>query len=276
MKNAEEGGVALTAKDINQAVKNVVKSKTKDERRKARAAEREQALGSMENVALNERIQIVHGDFRDALSGLPDGSVDLILTDPPYPAKYLPLYSDLGHKASECLKPGGVLAAMVGQSYIPEIIERLSEHLNYHWTVAYVTPGGQAAQIWQRKVNTFWKPVLVFTKGDYAGDWFGDVAKSDVNDNDKRFHHWGQSESGTSDLMERLSKPGDMVVDPFVGGGTTAVVAALTGRRFLGCDLDKKAVDVTSRRVKEMVRVGSGERPGERQDRGRACVESSM
>ncbi len=145
-----------------------------------------------------------------------------------------------------------MLAAMVGQSYLPEIVERLSEHLAYHWTLAYVTPGGQSAQLWQRKVNTFWKPVLVFTNGDYAGEWFGDVARSDVNDNDKRFHHWGQSESGTADLMERLSKPGEMVVDPFVGGGTTAVVAAATGRRFLGSDLERKAIETATYRLKEM------------------------
>lgn len=275
-ERAEVKDVELTAKDLRRAVRAATKRKEQEHKKLTRLEERERAAEKMASVKLDDRIQVVHADFRDALGDLPDGSVDLILTDPPYPAKYLPLYSDLGREAAECLKPGSVLAAMVGQSYIPEIIERLSEHLNYHWTVAYVTPGGQAAQIWQRKVNTFWKPVLIFVKGEYNGDWFGDVARSDVNDNDKRFHRWGQSVSGMSDLMERLSRPGDMVVDPFVGGGSTAVVAALTGRRFLGCDLDKKAVDVTSRRVKEMVRVGSGERPAERQHQGRACVESSM
>ena len=254
VKDAEERGVALTAKDLKRAVGSVVKSKEKEEKKKERAAERAEAAEKMESIKLDDRVQVVHADFRDALGDLPDGSVDLVLTDPPYPAEYLPLYSDLGYMASQCLKDGGVLAAMVGQSYLPDIISRLSEHLTYHWTIGYFTPGGQSVQLWQRKVNTFWKPVLVFTKGDYIGDWFGDVAKSDVNDNDKRFHYWGQSESGTGDLMDRLSKPGDMVVDPFVGGGTTAIVAALTGRRFLGCDLDKTAIETTTYRLKEAAR----------------------
>lgn len=261
LQDAAERGVKLTAQDVKQAVSAVVKRKEKDERQKERLAERARAAESMESITLDKRVQVVHADFRDALDDLPENSVDLVLTDPPYPAEYIPLYSDLGHMASECLKDGGVLACMVGQSYLPDIINRLSERLTYHWTVAYTTLGGQAVQLWQRRVNTFWKPVLIFTKGEYAGDWFGDVAKSDVNDNDKRFHHWGQSESGTSDLMERLSKPGDMVVDPFVGGGTTAIVAALTHRRFLGCDLDAKAIETTTYRLaeltKEVARVGA-------------------
>lgn len=273
-------GVELTAKDLPRAVRAATKRKQQDQKKLIRLEERERAAEKMASVKLDDRVQVVHADFRDALGAFPGGTVDLILTDPPYERSFVAQLSDLGHVASHCLKDGGVLAVMYGQSYLPEVYARLAEHLTYHWTMAYLTPGGQAYHHPQRNINTFWKPVLLFVKSNYLGNCIGDVARSDVNDNDKRFHHWGQSESGTSDLMERLSKPGDMVVDPFVGGGTTAVVAALTGRRFLGCDLDKKAVDVTSRRVKEMVRVGSGERPGERpgerQDRGRACVESSM
>lgn len=249
--NADEG-LQDALDNGEETIGGAYKRLKNEERSKERAREREEAAEKMESITLDERVQVVHADFRDALGDLPDASVDLVLTDPPYPREYLPLYSELGYMASQCLKDGGVLAAMVGQSYLPEIVERLSEHLAYHWTLAYVTPGGQSAQLWQRKVNTFWKPVLVFTNGDYAGEWFGDVARSDVNDNDKRFHHWGQSESGTADLMERLSKPGEMVVDPFVGGGTTAVVAAATGRRFLGSDLERKAIETATYRLKEM------------------------
>jgi site-specific DNA-methyltransferase (adenine-specific) len=122
--------------------------------------------------------------------------------------------------------------------------------LTYHWTLAYLTPGGQAVQLWQRKVNTFWKPILVFTKGEYTGAWFGDVAKSDVNDNDKRFHEWGQSESGMVDLIERLTKPGDLIVDPFLGAGTTGVAALATGRQFIGCDIDADHVAKADARIR--------------------------
>jgi site-specific DNA-methyltransferase (adenine-specific) len=251
-ERAASKGVELTAKDLKLAARAATKRKEQDQKKLIRLEERELAAEKMASVKLDDRIQVVHADFKDALGDLPDNSVDLILTDPPYKAWAVPMCSDLAYLASHCLKDGGVLAMMFGQSYLPEVYTRLSEHLTYHWTMAYLTPGGQAYHHPQRNVNAFWKPVLLFVKGDYIGDCIGDVAKSDVNDNDKRFHHWGQSESGTGDLMERLSKPGDMVVDPFVGGGSTAVAAARTGRRFLGCDLDPAAIETTTYRLKEI------------------------
>lgn len=196
---------------------------------------------------LPESVDIRAGDFRQVLD-LEPGTVDAIITDPPYPAEYLDLFTDLSEVSARLLKPGGVCAVMVGQSYLPEIMQRLGSHLDYHWTVAYLTPGGQATQLWQRKVNTFWKPVLIYANGEYSGDWIGDVTSSDVNDNDKDHHFWGQSESGTADLVNRLSKPGELVCDPFLGGGTTAVVCHELGRRFVGCDIEDECVETTAGR----------------------------
>jgi len=169
---------------------------------------------------------------------------DAVITDPPYPREFLPVFSEL----AECCARAGVplVAVMSGQSYLPEVMQRLCEHLEYRWTLAYMTPGGQAVQQWSAKVNTFWKPVLVF--GTH-GDWFGDVAISGTNDNDKRFHGWGQSESGMADLVGRLSRPGQTICDPFLGGGTTAVVSLALGRKFIGCDIDKKHVETARARV---------------------------
>ena len=147
------------------------------------------------------------------------------INNPPYPKEFLHIYDDLAVFADHALKPGGSLLVMVGQSYLPDIIEKLSRRLVYHWTAAYLTPGGQAVQVWPKRVNTFWKPLLWFTKGNYAGPWIGDVARSDTNNNEKQHHHWGQSESGMKDILERWSEPGQIVCDPFLGGGTTAVLA---------------------------------------------------
>ena len=143
--------------------------------------------------------------------------------------------------------------AMAGQSHLPAVIESLSTDLTYHWTLAYLTPGGQSPQIWPCKVNTFWKPVFWFVKGEYAGEWVGDVARSDVNDNDKRFHDWGQSESGMADLVGRFTKPGDLVLDPFVGGGATAIAALSRNRRFIGIDKDEAQVKITLGRIVDFV-----------------------
>jgi hypothetical protein len=167
---------------------------------------------------------------------------DAVITDPPYEAEYLPVYKEL---AKACV---GVplVAVMVGHTYLPEVMNALCGRLKYRWMLAYLTPGGQAVQVWTRKVNTFWKPVLLFGESD---EWFGDVAQSRTNDNDKRFHQWGQSESGMADLINRLTKPGDLICDPFAGGGTTAVVSLALGRRFVGCDISQECIDAARQRV---------------------------
>jgi len=165
-----------------------------------------------------------------------------VITDPPYPREFLPAFTEL---AESCVDVP-LVAVMSGQSYLPEVLVRLCEYLRYRWTLAYLTPGGQAVQQWPAKVNTSWKPVLLFGE---PVEWFGDVARSKPNDNDKRFHGWGQSESGMADLVERLTKPGQLVCDPFLGGGSTAVVALRLGRRFVGADIDAAHVEQAKARV---------------------------
>lgn len=189
------------------------------------------------------------GDFRDVLADIPDGSVDLILTDPPYPAEFLPLWSDLAVFAARVLRPGGSLAAMSGHSYLPDVIARLGERLTYQWTLAYLTPGGQAAQVFPRRVTTFWKPILWYVQGDYQGRWVADVARSAVNDDDKRLHEWGQSESGMADVLRRLAEPGQIVCDPFAGGGTTALVALAHGCPFIGAEIASDTFRRASERI---------------------------
>lgn len=207
-----------------------------DKRRKA--VEEEAAAP---RVVLGAGVRVVLGNMESEGLMLEPGSVDVIVTDPPYPKEYLHLFDSLAEVAEHALKDGGSLFAMVGQSYLPQIMDRLSGALRYHWTLAYLTPGGQAVQLWDRKVNTFWKPVLWYTKGAYTGSWLGDVARSKANDNDKRYHHWGQSESGMLDLVQRCTQPGDLVLDPFSGGGTTGAACIRLGRRFVGFENDSEA-----------------------------------
>jgi site-specific DNA-methyltransferase (adenine-specific) len=61
-------------------------------------------------------------------------------------------------------------------------------------------------------------------------------------------------------LIKLLSFPGDLVLDPFVGSGTTAEAALALGRRFYGCDLNPIAVKRTRLRVSRTTRVALGSR----------------
>lgn len=219
------------------------------ERKEARAL-----VVEYKQLAAAVRFDVRHGEFQAALNDVEAGTVDLVLTDPPYPAEFLPLYETLGEYAARWLKPGGICAVMCGQSHLPAVIEKLGRHLVYSWVIAYLTPGGQSVQIYPHKVNTFWKPVLIYRNGEgEAAEWFGDVAESKVNDNDKRFHHWGQSESGMADLVKRLSRPGELIVDPFMGAGTTGVAALALSRSFTGCDVDADYVETARERLEQTV-----------------------
>jgi len=182
---------------------------------------------------------------------VPDESVDAIITDPPYPKEFVPLFNDLGALAARVLKPGGSLIALVGQSYLPQYMELLSRHLDYHWTIGAHMPGGQAVQLWAKEVNTFWKPALWFTKGPREGQWQSDFIRTDVNSNDKAHHHWGQSEQLTLGLVERGSLRGDVVLDPFMGGGTTGVVCQQAGRKFIGVEVDDEIATKAIQRISE-------------------------
>jgi ParB-like chromosome segregation protein Spo0J len=201
--------------------------------------------------AANDRYRLIHASLDEAT--LEPESVDVIVTDPPYAEKYLPLYETLAKLAVRVLKPGGSCFVMTGQSYLPEVLARMTPHLTYRWTLAYLTPGGQAVQAWHRSVNTFWKPVLWFVKGQYAGDWAGDVVKSAVNDNDKRHHEWGQSESGMTDLVDRFTYPGQLVLDPFMGAATTGVAALRLNRLFIGIDVQAEHVETAKARLAAVV-----------------------
>lgn len=200
--------------------------------------------------AATDRYRVVCGEFQRADVGI--ASADWIVTDPPYGKQFLSLYADLSEFAARVLKPGGSLLAMVGQSYLPEVVQLLGKHLTYHWTLVYETPGGQAVQLWEKKINTFWKPLLWYVKDRYGGDWVGDVCRSAPNDNDKRFHEWGQSESGMADIIDRFTYPGQTICDPFCGSGTTGVVAVRMNRLFIGIDRDGDAVATTLQRLAEV------------------------
>ncbi len=74
-------------------------------------------------------------------------------------------------------------------------------------------------------------------------------------------HPWRQAEGPFRDLVSMLTFPGELVVDPFVGQGTTASAAVAEGRRFVGCDLDPAAVSLTVERLE----ARDGEMPEEKE-----------
>lgn len=212
-----------------------------------------------ESTTVHDSVEIRLGDFRQALADLEPGSIDAIITDPPYPREYWDEYGDrnvygaLGMVARHLLKPNGVLAVMIGTrlEMLDAVDQQIGRHMRRRHRAVYLTPG----QRWRdqvERVATGYKPILIYSHPDSTDlRWINDdvFSSSGTREQDIRFHHWGQSESGFASLIERLTEPGQLVLDPFLGGGTTAVVCRDLGRRFIGCDIDAAHVATSRERV---------------------------
>lgn len=223
---------------------------TKKAEKKQRAKKAEEVAKHLSETTpkASDRFTLFCGDLAKVMPTLAAESIDSIITDPPYPREFLPLYNALAREAARVLKPSGCLYMLVGQSYLPDIFNIVTAHIAYRWIIAYLTPGAKSAQLWDRKINTFWKPVLCFSKGTYQGRWTGDVVKSKTDD--KCFHEWGQSVSGMVHLIESYTEPSDLVLDPCCGSGTTGVAALTLNRRFTGIDIEKSNIVTTEGRLR--------------------------
>lgn len=54
-------------------------------------------------------------------------------------------------------------------------------------------------------------------------------------------------------LVKTYTSPGETVLDPFMGSGSTGVACVQTGRKFIGCELDPHFFDVAQNRLKKAV-----------------------
>jgi ParB-like chromosome segregation protein Spo0J len=208
------------------------------EKKRIEQAKREAAMQGIQT-----RVDIRHGDFREVLAGLQD--VDAIITDPPYPREYLPLLADLATWADKVLKPDGLLAVLMGQTYLPEVYRLLDGGRPYRWTACYLTPGnGYASHV--ARVQCNWKPLIVYG----GGPRFTDIIRSEGTDAAaKDNHHWGQDYGAFHAVVKRLTERGQTVVDPFMGSGTTMLAAHALGRHAIGCDTDPDAVTKAKERL---------------------------
>ena len=168
------------------------------------------------------------------------------MTDAPYENGYLHLFHTLSLFASRVLREGGSLVCMMGQLYLPQVLDDLSMHLRYHWVIATLV-GGRQTLLKGRRIFAAYKPMLWFTKGNYRGHAIQDVIRSDRYD--KNYHDHGQCESEFAEIIKRLTEGGDTVLDCFVGGGTTAAAALKLGRRIIGIDIEQKHIEITRRRI---------------------------
>ena len=192
---------------------------------------------------------IYTGDARELTKAIPDQSVDLIFTDPPYVKDSIHLYGWLAEEAARILKPGGFLFAYTGVYWKWEVMRQMSQHMDY-WFDMVLLNSGSSPVMWNKNVVSRYKSLLVYTRpGDkprarvMALSWF------EGGGADKRYHTWGQDESSARYYVDCFSKIGDVIFDPFLGGGTTAFVCHQLGRRYLGFEINADTTQIARKRL---------------------------
>ena len=184
------------------------------------------------------KFDVRRGDFRQVLADVTN--VSLVLTDPPYPKEFLPLWEDLGKWAAAALADDGLLVAYSGQMYLPQVLELLGKHLDFWWCGAVVHKGsGNLTPLGHpvRKVVNKWKPLVMFMKRGGVGFQrsFNDLI--DGAGKQKGEHNWQQHEAEAAMLVEAFTKKGELVVDPFAGSGGFCKAAHDLGRIAVGAEI---------------------------------------
>lgn len=178
--------------------------------------------------------------FTHFLKGLPEGSVDLILTNPPYAISRKTGFSSLGPRSVERFAVSMDFGAW-DQSEID--LKELA-------TSGYraLRKGGTAIVFYD-----MWKLTTLANALTDAGfkqlrlsEW---IKTNPVPLNSKRNYLTSSREIAV--LAVKHSRRGDFVIDPFVGSGTTAVAAVSQGRKFAGCDIDGDYIKTAKARVEK-------------------------
>ena len=200
------------------------------------------------DLPLEYRNQIVTGDARELTKRIPDESIDLIFTDPPYLKEYLHLYEWISEEGSRILKQGGWLFCYGAGEHMPARLAGMEDKgLDYFWVFILLHNGGYP-RMWNKTLMSGYKPIFVYTKGKPRINKWMSTIHSDAMD--KRFHHWGQGAGMAIKIIEMLTDCDDVILDPFVGGGTTASVCKILDRNYIAFEIDPDTAKLARERVR--------------------------
>lgn len=191
----------------------------------------------------------------ELMRDIPDKSVDLVLTDPPYG-----INADKGSAGFGVAKgrryKGGWDAAIPPKEAFDHIF-RIGKNViifggNYF---AHYLPPSKHWIVWDKKgdisfQNPFADCELIYTSFDRAVKKIVFRQQGFITDSkDKRVHPTQKPSELMRMLVERYSSPGDCILDPFMGSGSTGVACAITGRHFIGIEKDAGYFAIAKERI---------------------------
>ena len=220
--------------------------------------------------------EIKRGDCLELMKGIPDGSIDLVVTDPPYLMSYKTNHrKDKRHKFCSEINGDKLNDQSLINDYINECYRVLKED-----SAMYMFCNQNRVEIFKQYLekNGFnIKNMIIWVKNNWtAGDLkcqFGKqyeviflVNKGRKEFNGKRITDvWFFDRVAGKNLLHQNQKPvdllelminkhsceNDVVFDGFMGSGSTGVACQNTNRNFIGYELDKDYFEISKKRLED-------------------------
>lgn len=206
-----------------------------------------------------EMNRIYTGNSAEVLAKLPENTIDLIVSDPLYLVNYrdrdgrslknddnpdgvLPVFAPM----ARAMKQNSYAVCFAGWSALPQFSQA--------WEAAGLHIVGQF--VWAKEYSSRkgfadyrHETAYLLAKGRPAKPANPLPSVMEWVYSGNRRHPTEKAVDILTPLIRCFSKPGDLVCDPFSGSGSTSVAAALTGRRYLGIDVDAKHVATAEARL---------------------------
>lgn len=204
--------------------------------------------------------QIVHGDCIRILSTLPNECIDLVVTDPPYLARFR---DRSGRTLTNDDNPNGVVSAY---SQLYRVLKQNTFCLTFYgyprlhdfvraWTEAgfdtvahFVWPKPYASS--QRFASVQHESAYLLAKGHPAKPTVPPASVQRTwRYTGNKVHPTEKSVDILRPLIQAFSRLGDLVLDPFSGSGSTSLAAVMTGRRYLGIEIEARYCEYARKRL---------------------------
>jgi len=219
-------------------------------------------------------ITIYHGDCREVMADMADASVNAIITDPPYNVSddipditfdnRADMVRDFGEwdrldwhpqslidAAARLLVPGGALLAftsdrLLGTYRTPSLKVRGTIVWEKTNPAPSPRPGYVSATEW----------IIWLQQPGAAGTWnSGGYVPNILRHSTPRdgYHPTQKPDSLVRELLLRHTTPGDVVIDPFAGSGTTLRAAKDLGRKAIGIEVEERYCEIATQRLSQEV-----------------------
>ena len=215
--------------------------------------------GRSERGADVSDIQIIQGDCREIIQGLQE-PIDFVVSDPPYGIDYV--HGGGGRSPQGDFNPVRHYDPIAGddESFDPTFLLRWPCVLFGADHYCNRLPAGGSFHAWDKITTstlddsfsdaefiwTSWKCKARIIKHLWKG-----ILRDGKEKGVRKVHVSQKPVAVMVQLLEWFTKPGDTVLDPFAGSGSTLVACLKTGRRGIGIEIDPRYIPTIERRVAE-------------------------